>query len=192
MIWVALAAAVILLTGTLRAGVIFEYSEAGAFVRLKFGPFAKALDREKKTESKKSRKPKKEKKSKKEKTEKNGGDTKDFKTTLSIILKALGKLKRRLVVDELTLWYQSACEDPALAAVAFGAASAAVGTFMPPLSRTLNIKKQDIRTSVSFTEKKNRVYFKAVVTAPVFALIATLIFYFKESKVSVNKGTEVS
>ena len=77
---------------------------------------------------------------------------------MPIISDALGKLKRRLSIDEMTLWYQSASEDPAAAALAFGGASAAAGALVGPMQEMFRIRDLDIRTAVSFTETKPKVY----------------------------------
>lgn len=89
-----------------------------------------------------------------------GGETENYFELLPIITDALGKLRRRLVVDELTLWYQAACADPADAALAFGGVSAAVPLLLSPLERLFHIRRRDIRTAVSFTEKKPTVYLR--------------------------------
>ena len=71
-----------------------------------------------------------------------------------MITTLLGKLRRRLCVDELTLWYLSAADDPAKAAMAFGGANAAAGLLLKPLEQVFRIRKRDVRTAVSFTERK--------------------------------------
>lgn len=123
------------------------------------------------------------------------GDEPGFRELLSIITEVLGRLKRRLSIDELTLWYQSAGEDPAAAALGFGGASAAAGALLQPLQRVLRIRKLDVRTAVSFTETKPRVYacLRASVSLGAFLWLAGRVLFRlrrqrKESKTQDTEG----
>lgn len=108
----------------------------------------------------------KQKKPKKQKKQKQGsasqvrkpGSAADFCALLPIIGDALGKLRARLSIDELTLWYLSAAEDPFAAAMGFGGASAAAAALRQPLEQLFRIRKWDVKTAISFTETKPRVY----------------------------------
>jgi hypothetical protein len=71
----------------------------------------------------------------------------------------LGKLKGRLIIDKLTLRYLSAAQDPAMAALAFGSASAGAGILLPIIEQNFAVRNKDIQTNVSFTEKKKQPLF---------------------------------
>jgi len=77
---------------------------------------------------------------------------------LPLISRVLGSLRRKLRVDELTLWYRSAGADPAAAAMLFGIANAAAGALIEPIEELFRIKERDIRTDISFTDIEPTVY----------------------------------
>jgi hypothetical protein len=116
----------------------------------------------------KKRKPKKQE----EKPEEKGGSVPDFRELVSIITDSLGKLRRKLRIDELTLWYCSAGPDPMSAAMAFGGASAAAGLLIAPLERVFRVKKRDVRTAVSFTDEKPTVIARLSLSLSIFAIFA--------------------
>ena len=162
LIWIAaILALLIAFLILLRLRLTGEYGEAGASLTVALGavpvfrlPRPKGAQRDKK-----EKKPKPKKRNKEEEKEKTkGGSIPGFRQLMPIISDALGKLKRRLSIDEMTLWYQSAGEDPAAAALAFGGASAAAGALARPMQEMFRIKDLDIRTAVSFTETKPKVY----------------------------------
>ena len=78
-------------------------------------------------------------------------------------------------MDELTLWYCSAAQDPYSAAVAFGGASAAIGLLTAPLERVFRIKKRDIRTAVSFTDTEPTVILKLSLSLSLFAIFSIVL-----------------
>ena len=157
----------------LRLRLTGEYGEAGGSLTVALGavpvfrlPRPKGEKQEKKE---KKPRPKKKKEDNKEKTK--GGSIPGFRQLMPIISDALGKLKRRLSIDEMTLWYQSAAEDPASAALAFGGASAVAGALARPMQDMFRIKDLDIRTAVSFSETKPTVFARIRMSISVGALI---------------------
>lgn len=147
-----------------RLKIVGQYGEHGGSLTVSFGILklftAPRKKREKKAGAEKSKaeKPQKDQKQKAEQKSQKGGSIPAFRELTGIVTTLLGKLRRRLCVDELTLWYLSAAEDPARAALAFGGANAAAGMLALPLEQVFRIKKRDIRTAVSFTETKPTVY----------------------------------
>ncbi len=178
LIWIAaILAALICLPLLVRLRVTGVYGEAGPSLRAALGavpmltvpraPGAKKAKREKKP--KQAKKPKKKKEETEEKDK--GGSVPGFRSLLPIISKALGKLKRRLSIDELTLWYLSAGDDPASTALMFGGASASAEVLVRALESLFRVKQRDIRTSVSFTEPKPRVYVRLRLSVSLGVLI---------------------
>jgi hypothetical protein len=161
---------------TRRIGLIIEYSQAGFKLWVKIS-FVKVLLFP-------PSKDKKKKKVKEEKDNKSGGDIGEIRKALPIIREVLGKLKRRLIVDNLTLRYLSACPDPAQAALSFGAASAGAGILLPLIESSFTVRKKDIQTNVSFTEKKSSLYVRAQATISVvhLRLALTVLNSFKVKK----------
>lgn len=132
-----------------------------------------------------------------EETAKKGGKAALLRALLPIITEALGKLRRKLRIDELTLWYLSACDDPAKAAMAFGGANAAIGMLLPTLEQFLDIRRRDVRTAVSFTEPESTVYVRLRLSLSVWgilyiALPAGLAFLKAYQAANAEKDTEVS
>ncbi len=174
LIWfAAILALLIVLLVLLRLRLTGVYEEKGASLTVSLGavpvfrlPRPKG---EKQEKTGKKPKPKKKKEEQKEKTK--GGSIPGFRQLMPIISDALGRLKRRLSIDEMSLWYQSAAEDPASAALAFGGASAAAGALAQPLQDMFRIKSLDIRTAVSFTETKPTVFARIRMSISVGALI---------------------
>lgn len=99
-----------------------------------------------------------------------GGSYEQLTKGLPILKDILGKLKRKLIIDELIIWFLSAAEDPAAAALGFGAASAGAGMLNALIDYHFDVRKRDIRTNVSFTEKKSSIYVKVKASVPLRVL----------------------
>ncbi len=164
------AAALIILVLTARVGVEAEYSSAGLRVRAVLGPFRPPLypaAGEKKSRAARRAGPGREKRE--------GGSLERVKKNLPIIGEVLGKLKKRLTIDSLEISCLIACGDPADTALAFGAASAGAGLLLPVLENSFRIRKRDVRTGVSFTESKSRLYVRARASVSVYHLQSALL-----------------
>ncbi len=176
LIWAAAALALLIaLLFLLRLRLTGEYGEAGGSLTVALGAVpVLRLPRPAGAKGEKTEKKPKQKKKKKEETgekPKKGGSVPGFRQLMPIISDALGKLKRRLSIDEMTLWYQSAAEDPAAAALAFGGASAAAGALAKPMQEMFRIRDLDIRTAVSFTETKPTVMARIRMSVSLGALL---------------------
>ena len=159
LLWVGGILLLLLLLGLLRLRVSAVYGEEGPSVTVSLGalPLLRLPGKKKRPAPEKKKKKPKEK-GKAAEGHDRGGSVPGFRALMPIISQVLGKLKRRLGIDELTLWYLSAGEDPAAAALLFGGASAAAGALLQPLTERLHVRKTDLRTAVSFTETKPRVF----------------------------------
>ena len=157
LIWIAaILGLLVLLLLLIRLRLTGEYGEAGGSLTVALGavPVFRLPRPKGARQDKREGKPKAEKKKEEDKEKAKGGSIPGFRQLMPIISDALGKLKRRLSIDEMTLWYQSAGEDPAAAALAFGGASAAAGALARPMQDMFRIRDLDIRTAVSFTDAK--------------------------------------
>ena len=77
---------------------------------------------------------------------------------LDIVLDTLGALRRKLRVNELTLYVHiGGSDDPAKAAMGYGRAWAAIGAITPSLERLFVIKKRDIRPALDYTISNTQV-----------------------------------
>ena len=176
-IWLALILLLIVLLLASRLKIRAEYDEEGFRVQAGYGlltvfryPGSRGKKAEKQPKDQK-KKPNPKKKPKITNHEKKGGKLPDIRQILSIIGDTLGKLRRKLRMDELVLRYCSASSDPASAALAFGGASAAVGLLTAPLEQAFRIRKRDIRTAVSFTDTEPTVILKLRISVSLFALL---------------------
>ncbi len=150
-LWICIALAVVILLLQIRLRLILRYDAAGVRIDFTFGPLFLPLYPED------PQIPKWKNQIIEDNIDFSGGSESGFQDLTSIIQKLLGKLRRGICIDELTVWYQSAAADPAAAALAFGGASAAVSLLLQPLEECIRVKKRDVQIGVSFTETKPKV-----------------------------------
>ena len=153
--------AVLVLIGCIPVGVDARYSADGVFLTAKLGPFRLQLLPQKPKKKPKKRKPqqKQPKKSpaKAEPQEKKpnpllSGGVDGLMQLLDLAFDTLGDLRRKLRVNELTLYVLiGGADDPAKAAMGYGRAWAAIGAITPSLERLFVIKKRDIRPALDYT-----------------------------------------
>jgi len=162
---------IFILLALLRFGFIVEYSEVGfemwvkaGFLRLRL----KEKDKEKKPKKKKEKKPGK----------RGPGSLSGFFDMLRAVKKALGRLRRKLLIKQLTLHYTSASDDPSRTALQFGAANAVFGAIIPVLERNFKIRRRDLRAAADFNVKENGIYAKIVVSIAVWEVIYIIFALF--------------
>ena len=137
----------------------------------------------------KKAKPKKEKTQAAVKTEKPKKPKK--KLTLEIIcdfiklgVEALGRLKRQLVLSNLTVHLKVASPDAANTALLYGRVAAAVSALYPVLERNLRIKKTVIAVDADFEGQKTDVVADiSLAVCPLRLLIAGIILAFHFLKI---------
>ena len=77
---------------------------------------------------------------------------------LDLGVQTLGDLRRKLRVNELTLYVRiGGSDDPAKAAMGYGRAWAAIGAITPSLERLFVIKKRDIQPALDYTISNTQV-----------------------------------
>ena len=175
---VLLCLLIFLLLSLLRFGVIFEYGSLGLKVWTKFGflKFNHSGDGKRK-------KPKKKKKSGKEFDVKQFRETvlsdfKDLTFILATLKKILGRLRRRLLIKELTFHCAFAGDDASKIALTSGRVNAAVGCLLPILKRNLRIRRHDLRIFGNFESDKTEIYAKvraSIAVWEVFYIIAPVV-----------------
>ena len=154
--------AVLVLIGCIPVGVDARYSADGVFLTAKLGPFLLQLLPQKPKKKPKKRKPqqkqpKKKTPAKAEPQEKKpnpllSGGVDGLMQLLDLAFDTLGDLRRKLRVNELTLYVLiGGADDPAKAAMGYGRAWAAIGAITPSLERLFVIKKRDIRPALDYT-----------------------------------------
>ena len=153
--------AVLVLIGCIPVGVDARYSADGVFLTAKLGPFLLQLLPQKPKKKPKKRKPQqkqpKKTPAKAEPQEKKpnpllSGGVDGLMQLLDLAFDTLGDLRRKLRVNELTLYVLiGGADDPAKAAMGYGRAWAAICAITPSLERLFVIKKRDIRPALDYT-----------------------------------------
>ncbi len=153
--------AVLVLIGCIPVGVDARYSADGVFLTAKLGLFRLQLLPQKPKKKLKKRKPQqkqpKKTPAKAEPQEKKpnpllSGGVDGLMQLLDLAFDTLGDLRRKLRVNELTLYVLiGGADDPAKAAMGYGRAWAAIGAITPSLERLFVIKKRDIRPALDYT-----------------------------------------
>lgn len=155
-LWIILGILTLLVVGFLivRIRIEIEYSDKklvvmlrSSLIKIKLHPSTGRGGRKKK------RKPT-------DKEKKPRATLSQFKEFISVLSYISEKVKKRFIIDYLTLYYGAAAEDAAKAAMNFGYASFLAGAVLPILDNSFTVKKKDIRTAVSFTESESYIYFK--------------------------------
>jgi len=188
MLAVSIVFAFLVFLALLRFGVIVKYDVDGLSVFARLGMLSfKILPQDKKTVKpvKPKKKPKKEKKP---------GGLKAFLDMLPGIKRALGRLKRRLLIKNLTIHFTAAGDDPAKTAMSFGAANAVFGAIVPILENSFRIKNRDFRAAADFDSTQPGIYVSAAVSLAVweavyivFALLPALIGSGRRARKSPKK-----
>ena len=192
MLALGIVMAVLLFLALLRIGVRGEYSEDGILIQLKIGAFLflvyPAKKKSKKKKEKKQKKKTAETKAPADKAEdKKGGSVEIIKKILPEVIAVLKKLKRKICIKRLKIWYMSASDDPAKAALYYGYASAGAGAISAVFENNFKVRRRDIRTSVSFTESQPKVYVDLIMTLAVWEILYIAVpFALKSLKVIVK------
>lgn len=163
--WMTLLAifAALVLIGCIPVGVDARYNAEGVFLAAKLGPIRlQLLPQKQKKKKKQQKKPEKapEKAASQEKKPNPilSGGVDGILQLLDIVLDTLGALRRKLRVNELTLYVHiGGSDDPAKAAMGYGRAWAAIGAITPSLERLFVIKKRDIRPALDYTISNTQV-----------------------------------
>lgn len=86
-------------------------------------------------------------------------------------LSAMGQFRRALRVDRFLLDCAIATGDAAKTAMAYGAAAAGVGMFLPLLEENLRARKKDIQVICDFEGTESQIFLEVQVSALVFQLL---------------------
>lgn len=157
---------VLFLISLIRVGGVVEYSAQGLLVRVRAGKLRFTVFPMKKREKKPPKPRKKKEKPEPQPSEprKAGGTLELVKDFLPVVTEAAGRFKRKIRVDQLDVELTVAGPNPAMAAMAFGGANAALGMMVPLLENNLKIKERSIRTAVDFDRDSPVIYLKAALS----------------------------
>ena len=163
--WMTLLAifAALVLIGCIPVGVDARYNAEGVFLAAKLGPIRLQLlpqkpKKKKKQQKKLEKAPEKAASQEKKPNPILSGGVDGILQLLDIVLDTLGDLRRKLRVNELTLYVHiGGSDDPAKAAMGYGRAWATIGAITPSLERLFVIKKRDIRPALDYTISNTQV-----------------------------------
>ena len=180
MLALAIILSVLILIALLRFGLIVEYSDIGFKLWVTAGFFKFSLlgeDTLKKPKKKKLKKKKSKKKEKKSISIK-PGSLSVFIDMLKAVINALSRLKHRLLIKQLVLYYKSASNNPSKTAIQYGAANAVFSAIIPVLERNFRIKHRDLRTSFDFTTDEHAIYSKISISIAIWEVFYILFALF--------------
>lgn len=152
---IILAAVVLILLIPIGVSGGWDFGEIGLTILV--GPLKLRLLPKKPPKPGKEKKPKAPK-AKKDKPKKPRGSI-TFQTITDYArlgVRALGRFRRRLCIRKLKIWYLAAASDPCDAAVAYGRANAAIAELLSLLHAAFEVKEQDVRLRVDFSEEKSQ------------------------------------
>ncbi len=170
--------AILVIIALLRLGAYIRYDESGLYVSVFAGPVRITVLPRKIKETDGKKKQKKKKKDKKTngsgevEADKKGGAARKLLDIISAVSEPLKRLRKRILVNELTLRYCAAGgQDPAKAAMSYGYTNAAAGTLLGILEKLFRIKKRSVSTSVDFTADEPLVFAKLKLSLTVWEII---------------------
>ena len=186
MIVASVLLAVIIIIALLRIGVRVEYGANGFTASARIGPVSmrvfprkvetpeKAEKKKKQREAKKAKKAikaKRAKKAKKEPEKEKPGAFKIFLDMIPVAKKTLGRLRRRLLIKNLTIRFTAGGEDPSKTGLTFGAANAAFNTIMPALETVFRIRRRRLSAAADFSADRPEIYVKAIISLAVWEIV---------------------
>jgi hypothetical protein len=187
MIIAAAVLAFLILISLLRIKLIALYNQDGFVLKASIGPIPIKILPSEKTEKEGRKKKKKEALENVEKA----GRLEGLKNQLPSIKQALSKLKRRLVIKELTIHYMAAGTDPASTALYFGAASIGYGLILPLLENNFKIRKRDLRATVNFETSEPYIFVKAVLSLAIWEAVTIAFSVVKNMMKSQNMRAKI-
>ncbi|UOO36901.1 hypothetical protein IZU99_06325 [Oscillospiraceae bacterium CM] len=159
---------ILLLLAILRLGAEVVYGADGFSVRVFIGPAIINVNPPQTPKKKPKKKPKEKTTPEKKQMP---GRAALLKEVLPTVAEALGRLKRRLLIKELTIFYEAASGNPAETALLFGASSVGFGFLIPILENNFKIRRRDFRSSFSFDSSEPYIYVKARLSLAVWEVI---------------------
>lgn len=101
---------------------------------------------------------------------------------------ALGKLRRRLVIRQLTLRLRISSEDAAQTALMYGQTAASISALYPVMERNLRLRKTDLSVDADFEQTASQIFGEAVIAAcPLRLLAAATLLLIRFRKLRKNK-----
>ncbi|MDR1217674.1 MAG: DUF2953 domain-containing protein [Oscillospiraceae bacterium] len=166
MIALGIVAAAVCALALVRLGVSAEYGEGGLELEARIGAVRLRLyPRPLKRRARAAR-------GRREPKTRRPGGLAGFTDIAAYALKALGRLRRRLLIKRLVVrWSVPGADDPARAAMTYGGASAAAAPLERLIDGAFRVKRRELSANVDFCAAEPRVYISAAVSAAVWELV---------------------
>ncbi len=166
---------VLLLILACPVGIDGAYQTARFSLKLKIGPFRKALfprEKEKKKKKKeKKEKPKPQETGEKKPKKKPGFTLDDILTLAEIGLDALHRFRVHLSIDRFLLYWTAAAADPYAAVMQYGRINAALGSLMGKAHTALKIRDEDVRTTIDLILEHPQIEAQLVLSIQVWEVL---------------------
>lgn len=180
------------LLGQIRIGLLFVYDREGIRLRGKLGGVHFALYPMPPRETKRGKKKKKEKPEEvRSAREKIGGTLEYAKQLLPVALEAAGQFHQKMRMDVLELELTAAAKEPADAAMVYGAACAALGTFWEPLVETFHVKDGQAHAAVDFEQTQTLLYVNGQLTLKLGQLLWLALHFGAKALVAASAAGKV-
>jgi hypothetical protein len=168
----AIALAVLLAAALTRVGVSARYDGDGfalaarvGFVRIRIIPRASRPERP----GRGGRRGKKAERASKRQDREGRGGPADIPEVVRAALRALSRLRRRLLIKRLVVRYIApGAGDPAAAAMRYGGLSTGAEALLQLLDRAFRIRERAVTADVDFTADKPRVFVSAAISLAVW------------------------
>jgi hypothetical protein len=171
----AIALAVLLAAALTRVGVSVRYDEDGfalaarvGFVRIRIIPRASRTERS----GRGGRRGKKAERASKRQDREGRGGPADIPEVVRAALRALSRLRRRLLIKRLIIRYSApGAGDPSAAAMLYGGLSFGVGAMLRLFDRAFRVREREVTADVDFTADKPRVFVSAAISLAVWEAV---------------------
>ena len=102
---------------------------------------------------------------------KKGGTVELIMKLIPSVLDTLGRFRRKLTIENLTLIYTVGAEDPYDGAMKYGRAWTGIGAAMPLLENCFRIKNRDVEALISYEDERDSIYLDARLSLRVWEII---------------------
>jgi hypothetical protein len=186
---------ILFLIAVLPIKIRIKYDDSGILLALYIWLFKKQIlpaeEKKKSSSKKKDKKPKPEKAEKSEKKKPELTDILELvKGMIPPVLDTLSRLRRKIKIETLKLYYTVASSDPYDTAMNYGKVSAGVGVIVPALEKAFRFGKKDIRTSVNFETDKSIIEADVLIVIRIWEIIYVIFGLIPVLKIFLSKNSK--
>jgi hypothetical protein len=172
MIALGIAAAAVCALALVRLGVSAEYGEGGLELEARIGAVRLRLYPRPQKKRGRAAGRARAARGRRESEPRRPGGLAGLSDIVTHALRALGRLRRRLLIKRLVVrWSVPGADDPARAAMTYAGASAAAAPLERLIDGAFRVKRREFSAGVDFCAAEPRVYISAAVSAAVWELV---------------------